>query len=154
MSAFTIRVYGILKDEQNNVIVSDEKIRGSLFTKFPGGGLEFGEGTRECLVREFREEMNLSVQVNEHIYTTDYFQRSAFNPSHQIISIYYSVKALEPILIPNEKKPFEFSEAELALYEQTQQTETFRRIAWDLFSSSDLSLPIDKIVAQLLKEKS
>lgn len=154
MSAFTIRVYGILKDEQNNVIVSDEKIRGSLFTKFPGGGLEFGEGTRECLVREFREEMNLSVQVNEHIYTTDYFQRSAFNPSHQIISIYYSVKALEPILIPNEKKPFEFSEAELALYEQTQQTETFRRIAWDLFSSNDLSLPIDKIVAQLLKEKS
>ncbi|MEY3324729.1 MAG: hypothetical protein RL316_726 [Bacteroidota bacterium] len=154
MSAFTIRVYGILKDEQNNVIVSDEKIRGSLFTKFPGGGLEFGEGTRECLVREFREEMNLSVQVNEHIYTTDYFQRSAFNPLHQIISIYYSVTALEPILIPNEKKPFEFSEAELALYEQTQQTETFRRIAWDLFSSSDLSLPIDKIVAQLLKEKS
>lgn len=154
MSAFTIRVYGILKDEQNNVIVSDEKIRGSLFTKFPGGGLEFGEGTRECLVREFREEMNLSVQVNEHIYTTDYFQRSAFNPLHQIISIYYSVTALEPILIPNEKKPFEFSEAELELYEQTQQTETFRRIAWDLFSSSDLSLPIDKIVAQLLKEKS
>ncbi len=154
MSAFTIRVYGILKDEQNNVIVSDEKIRGSLFTKFPGGGLEFGEGTRECLVREFREEMNLSVQVNEHIYTTDYFQRSAFNPLHQIISIYYSVTVLELILIPNEKKPFEFSEAELALYEQTQQTETFRRIAWDLFSSSDLSLPIDKIVAQLLKEKS
>lgn len=153
MSAFTIRVYGILKDEQNHVIVSDEKIRGSLFTKFPGGGLEFGEGTRDCLVREFKEEMNLTVQVNEHIYTTDYFQRSAFNPSHQIVSIYYSVTALEPILIPFDKKPFEFSEAELALYEQTQQTETFRRIAWDLFSSSDLSLPIDKIVAQLLKEK-
>ncbi|NBX11040.1 MAG: NUDIX domain-containing protein [Chitinophagaceae bacterium] len=154
MSAFTIRVYGILKDEQNNVIVSDEKIRGSLFTKFPGGGLEFGEGTRDCLVREFKEEMNLSVQVNEHIYTTDYFQRSAFNPSHQIVSIYYSVIALEPILIPFEKKPFEFNQTELALYEQTQQTETFRRIAWDLFSPNDLSLPIDKIVAQLLKEKS
>ena len=106
MSEFTIRVYGILKDEQNHVIVSDEKIRGSLFTKFPGGGLEFGEGTRDCLVREFKEEMNLTVQVNEHIYTTDYFQRSAFNPSHQIVSIYYSVIALEPILIPFEKKPF------------------------------------------------
>ena len=154
MSAFTIRVYGILKDEHNNIIVSDEKIRGNLFTKFPGGGLEFGEGTRDCLIREFKEEMNLSVQVNDHIYTTDYFQRSAFNPSHQIVSIYYSVTAIDPILIPKNKKPFEFNEAELAHYEQTQQTETFRKIAWDLFSSNDFSLPIDKIVAQLLKEKS
>lgn len=152
MSSFTIRVYGLLKDEEGNVVVSDEKIKGSLFTKFPGGGLEFGEGTRECLVREFKEEMNLSVQVNEHLYTTDYFQRSAFNPAHQIISIYYMVRALEPIHIPKQKKPFSFTEAEMARYEQTQQMETFRLIPWNLFSDQDMSLPIDKIVARLIKE--
>lgn len=154
MSAFTIRVYGILKDEQQNIIVSDENIRGNLFTKFPGGGLEFGEGTRDCLVREFKEEMNLAVQIKDHFYTTDFFQRSAFNPAHQIISIYYTVEALEPILVPHSKKPFEFSEAEQAIFAQTQQIETFRRIPWDQFSTQDLSLPIDKIVAQLLKENS
>lgn len=152
MSSFTIRVYGLLKDEEGNVVVSDEKIKGSLFTKFPGGGLEFGEGTRDCLVREFKEEMNLSVQVNEHLYTTDYFQRSAFNPAHQIISIYYMVHALEPIHIPKQKKPFAFTEAEMARYEQTQQMETFRLIPWNLFSDEDMSLPIDKIVARLIKE--
>lgn len=154
MSAFTIRVYGILKDEQQNIIVSDENIRGNLFTKFPGGGLEFGEGTRDCLVREFKEEMNLTVQIKDHFYTTDFFQRSAFNPAHQIISIYYTVEALEPILVPHPKKPFQFSEAEQAIFEQKQQIETFRRIPWDQFSAQDLSLPIDKIVAQLLKENS
>lgn len=152
MSSFTIRVYGLLKDEEGNVVVSDEKIKGSLFTKFPGGGLEFGEGTRDCLVREFKEEMNLSVQVNEHLYTTDYFQRSAFNPAHQIISIYYMVRALEPIHIPKQKKPFAFTETEMARYEQTQQMETFRLIPWNLFSDEDMSLPIDKIVARLIKE--
>ena len=98
--------------------------------------------------------MNLAVKIRDHFYTTDFFQRSAFNPAHQIISIYYMVEALEPIQVPFSKKPFEFSDAEQAIYQQTQQIETFRRIPWNNFSSHDLSLPIDKIVAQLLKEKS
>src|SRR6476659_3111859 len=94
---FTIRVYGILINEARQVLVSDEYIRGNYYTKFPGGGMEIGEGTRDCLKREFIEEMNLKVSVGEHIYTTDYFQLSAFNPGHQIISIYYRVMALETI---------------------------------------------------------
>ena len=89
MNQFTIRVYGIMQDPERGVLVSDEWIRQDRFTKFPGGGLQFGEGTKDCLAREFLEEMNLRVSVDEHIYTTDYFQISAFNPSHQILSIYY-----------------------------------------------------------------
>ena len=88
MSLFNLRVYGILLNAQRQVLVSDEFIRGNYYTKFPGGGLEFGEGTRECLQREFKEEMDLAVEVGEHIYTTDFFQMSAFRPDHQIISIY------------------------------------------------------------------
>ena len=67
-------MYGVLINEKQQVLVSDEYIRGNYYTKFPGGGLEFGEGTRDCLRREFIEEMNLNVEVGEHIYTTDYFQ--------------------------------------------------------------------------------
>src|SRR3954466_11873959 len=107
---FNIRVYGILLGDNNEVLVSDEYIRGNYYTKFPGGGLEFGEGTRDCLKREFMEEMNLNVQVTEHLYTTDFFQISAFNPSHQIISIYYYVKALEPITCALRTNVFEFDE--------------------------------------------
>src|SRR5688500_20376735 len=94
---FNLRVYGILLGENKEVLVADEYIRGNYYTKFPGGGLEFGEGTRNCLRREFKEEMNLDMLVTDHIYTTDYFQLSAFDPAHQIIYIYYYVQTLEPI---------------------------------------------------------
>ena len=149
---FNLRVYGILLGENNQVLVSDEFIRGSYYTKFPGGGLEFGEGTRDCLKREFMEEMNLNVQVGEHIYTTDYFQMSAFNPEHQIISIYYFAQALEPITAPLRQRPFDFDEQQLAVYKEKGETETFRFINWDDFSEASVTLPIDKVVAKMLKE--
>ena len=76
MPNFNIRVYGILLDKNKRVLISDEFIRGNYFTKFPGGGLEFGEGTRDCLKREFKEETGLDVEIKEHIYTTDFFQIS------------------------------------------------------------------------------
>ena len=146
-----IRVYGILINDQNQVLVSDEFIRGNYYTKFPGGGLELGEGTRDCLKREFMEEMNLKVEIGDHIYTTDFYQQSAFNPEHQIVSIYYYAKALEPITAQLPTKEFNFDERELAIYEKEKEIETFRFIDWDLFSADSVTLPIDKIVANLLK---
>ena len=148
MFRFNIRVYGILINEHQQVLVSDEFIRGKYYTKFPGGGLEFGEGTRDCLKREFMEEMNLNVEIGDHIYTTDFFQLSAFNPDHQIISIYYYAKALEPISCPLRTAPFAFDAAQLEVYDKTGETETFRFINWNEFSDEQLTLPIDKIVAR------
>lgn len=148
---FNLRVYGILINEQQQVLVSDEYIRGQFYTKFPGGGLEFGEGTRDCLKREFLEEMNLAVEVGAHIYTTDFFQMSAFKPEDQIISIYYEVKQLEPIRVPLRTKPFDFDESQLKVYHQKGETETFRFIDWHVFDSASVTLPIDKVVADLVK---
>lgn len=148
---FNVRVYGLLINEQQQVLVSDEYIRGSYYTKFPGGGLEFGEGTRDCLKREFMEEMNLEVEIGKHIYTTDFFQMSAFTPDHQIIAIYYFAKALGPIKAPLRTKPFNFDEREMSVYQQRGETETFRFINWDEFSGESVTLPIDKVVADLVK---
>lgn len=150
---FTIRVYGILMNEHKQVLVSDELIRGMYITKFPGGGLELGEGTRDCLKREFMEEMNLNVEIGEHIYTTDFYQMSAFNNAQQIISIYYFAKALEPIKAPLRNTAFDFDEQQLRVYNETGETETFRFIDWEIFSEAAVTLPIDKIVAAMLKEK-
>lgn len=149
---FNIRVYGILLGEDKKVLVSDEFIRGNYYTKFPGGGLEFGEGTRDCLKREFKEEMDLEVKVTDHIYTTDFFQMSAFNPEHQIISIYYFAEALEPIKAPLRNKPFDFDERELSVYQAKGETETFRFIDLNDFSAESVTLPIDKVVAEMVKE--
>lgn len=148
---FNVRVYGILINDHNQVLVSDEYIRGDYITKFPGGGLEFGEGTRDCLKREFMEEMSLDVRVGDHLYTTDFFQMSAFNPAHQIISIYYFAHPLESIKVPLRTKPFDFDEQQLAVYAEKKETETFRFINWDEFSEASVHLPIDKVVAKLLK---
>ena len=152
MNLFNIRVYGILINEKKQVLVSDEFIRGSYYTKFPGGGLEFGEGTRDCLKREFKEEMDLEVEISDHIYTTDFFQMSAFNPEHQIVSIYYFANAIEPIKAPLRETLFDFDEQQMKVYKETGETETFRFVNWDDFSEDSVTLPIDKIVAGLIKK--
>ena len=149
----SVRVYGILLSENKQVLVSDEFIRGAYYTKFPGGGLEIGEGTRDCLKREFKEEMNLEVAVGDHIYTTDFFQQSAFNTAHQILSIYYFATALEEISVPLRRREFGFDEQQMQLYNETKQIETFRFIEWEQFGPDKLTLPIDKIVAAMVKEK-
>jgi 8-oxo-dGTP diphosphatase len=152
MSIITLRVYGILINKNKQVLVSDELIRGNYYTKFPGGGLEFGEGTRDCLKREFTGEMDLKVEVGEHLYTTDFYQESAFRPDQQIVSVYYNVNALEEIRVPLRDKVFDFDENQLAVYNQTGETETFRFVNWDDFSPESVTLPIDKIVAAIIKE--
>ena len=151
MFRFNIRVYGILINEQKQVLVSDELIRGKYYTKFPGGGLEYGEGTRDCLRREFLEEMDLAVEVGEHLYTTDFYQQSAFNPDHQIISIYYKVKALEEIKVRLSETAFDFDQQQMATYQQQNETESFRFINWNELSEESVTLPIDKIVVTILK---
>jgi ADP-ribose pyrophosphatase YjhB (NUDIX family) len=81
MKRFNVRVYGIHINERNELLVADETYRERSFTKFPGGGLEWGEGTIACLKREFEEEFQLSIQVKDLLYTTDFFQVSTFHHS-------------------------------------------------------------------------
>ena len=135
LKKFNIRVYGLLI-EDNKIFVADEIVRGGRqVTKFPGGGLELGEGPIECLEREFLEETGFNVTVTEHFYTTDFFQQSAFNPDDQIISIYYMVKRIsdfnpEHVLPKNEK--------EILL--------GFRWLELKELKEDAVSLPIDKVV--------
>lgn len=150
INRLTIRVYGILFDENKRILVSDEFIRGGYFTKFPGGGLELGEGTRDCLKREFKEETSLGVTVGNHIYTTDYFQQSAFNANDQIISIYYFVNAEGLNNLRVKTKVFDFELHQVS--NPNGQSEVLRWIEWNDLNEDTVSLPIDKIVVRLLKE--
>lgn len=142
---FNVRVYGIYI-ENNNILVSDEYIRSQYITKFPGGGLEEGEGTRGCLVREWKEEIDQKIETGQHIYTTDYYQKSGFGDGSQIISIYYYVKFLEPLKVQLVTKAFNFKKGE-------NEVQCFRMIPLNTFSSDAVTLPIDKIVANLLTNK-
>lgn len=149
MALFNIRVYGILIDENKRILVSDEFIRGAYITKFPGGGLEFGEGTRDCLAREFKEETGLDVTIGEHLYTTDFYQRSAFNPAHQIISIYYFVHCITTDELVTQQTPFKFTPEQIA--DKKGEAEVFRWVEWQDLTEDIVSLPIDKVVVRELK---
>jgi 8-oxo-dGTP diphosphatase len=137
---FNIRVYGIFISEKEEVLVADEERFGMKFTKFPGGGLEFGEGITDCLKRECLEELGQEIEVLGHFYTTDFFQRSAFNESHQLISIYYLIKTVEPFRATTGNGP-------------KANNETFRWIPLDKLNAEDFRFPIDKKVAERLRRE-
>jgi 8-oxo-dGTP diphosphatase len=92
-SNFNIRVYGILSDSEGRILISHERIKNQACVKFPGGGLEYGEGLKDGLMREFQEELSLNVRVDELLFITDFFIQSAFKSEDQIVSVYYSVSA-------------------------------------------------------------
>ena len=144
MSHITVRVYGVLIDPVHGLLVSDEFIRGDYFTKLPGGGLEFGEGTRDCLVREFKEETGLDVTVGDHIYTTDFYQPSAFRTGDQILSIYDYVSPVSLSQLQTRSIAFDFKPEEIA--DKNGQAEHTRWIPLKDLSEEAMSLPIDKIV--------
>ena len=144
MKRFNIRVYGIWINDRQEILVSDERIGDFKFTKFPGGGLEFGEGIKDCLIREWKEELNIDIEVGNHIYTTDFFQLSAFDQTSQIISIYYNVRPIDAKpLIDLRERVFDF-------HGNGHEEITFRQLPLQQFSAMDVSLPIDKIVATLI----
>ena len=151
MALFNVRVYGVLLDEEKRLLVSDEFIRVQYITKLPGGGLEIGEGTRDCLQREFKEETGLDVKVGEHLYTTDFFQISAFNQKDQIISIYYHVHPISPLILEVKEKPFDFAPHQIA--DPKGESEVFRWINWVDIHPDSMTLPIDRVVMELIRQR-
>ncbi|MCS6991331.1 MAG: NUDIX domain-containing protein [Chitinophagales bacterium] len=91
VSKLVVRVYGICIHEDQWVLLADEQIGNFQVTKFPGGGLMTGEGIADCLRREWLEETGTAVKSFTHLYTTDFFVQSAFDPSAQVICVYYIV---------------------------------------------------------------
>jgi len=92
VTKLAVRVYGICRNEIGEVLIADELIHGEEITKFPGGGLELGEGTIDCLEREFMEEMGCRIEIIRLIHVTSNFVVSHFNPATQVICIYYLVR--------------------------------------------------------------
>jgi 8-oxo-dGTP diphosphatase len=134
MKKFNIRVYGLLLNDKNEILVLDETRNDYSFTKFPGGGLEWGEGVTDCLTREFKEELAVDIQVGEMFYMTEHFVQSAFNDQDQLISIYYRVYTKDQIV-------------------QQHTTEVPRWVYIPTLDVETVTFPIDKLVVLKIKKE-
>ena len=142
---FIIRAYGLLINERKEVLLSDEFRFGMRMTKFPGGGMRFGEGPEDCLRREALEEFGQPVEITGHFYTTGFYQKAMFFEDHQLISIYYTISLAGPPKFHISVSPFDFPEQE--------GSQSFR---WSEIGKTDpqeLSFPVDRFVAEKLREK-
>jgi ADP-ribose pyrophosphatase YjhB (NUDIX family) len=145
MYQFNVRVYGLLINDHNEILISDEQEYGMRFIKFPGGGLEYGEGLIDGLKREFVEECDVEIEILRHFYTTDFYIKSAFNDS-QIISIYYLVKNITPLNLVIKTMPYDFDG-------EGDVLQSFRWVNLAELQPADVTFPIDQHVVKLLVDK-
>lgn len=136
MKQFNIRVYGLCVEE-GKILLSDEIRFGIKMTKFPGGGLEFGEGLETGLKREWMEEMKAPIEVGEILYTNPFLQISAFNSNDEIIAMYFRVKRNGPIQGRTSEQVRDFEEI-------PGDQQVFRWVPIRDLTQEDLTFPIDQ----------
>jgi ADP-ribose pyrophosphatase YjhB (NUDIX family) len=132
-------------NNNNEILISDEFQLNTKMTKFPGGGLEFGEGPENCIRREIKEECNGQELINiRHYYTTGFYQKALFYENHQLISIYYLANLKLPIKFNISNQPFSFEKME-------NGNQSFRWTKIKDLKEDDFTFPIDKFVCSKLR---
>lgn len=132
-------MYGIVLNDKREVLVSHERRGGYEFTKFPGGGVELGEGILDALHREFKEELDAEIDTATFFYVNEHFQASTFKSTDQVISFYYRV-TLDYASIKTGVSNLPLGSSEVS---------DFERVSWVPLSQDLLALmtfPIDKMV--------
>ncbi|KAF2327929.1 NUDIX domain-containing protein [Flavobacterium ginsenosidimutans] len=131
--SFNVRAYAICEND-NKILALYEYHKDKIYCKFPGGGVEFGEGILDCLHREFQEELNAKIKIVDHLYTQEHFVESIIDDGRQILLVYYIVK------ISN-------------LEEMAISTPDIQRFEWIDVNENPFVLPIDKIALAKYRER-
>jgi 8-oxo-dGTP diphosphatase len=85
-----LRVCGLYRENDRLLMVRHRGINASdTFWCPPGGGLQFGEATREGLVREFDEETGLKIEVGEMLFVNEFRE-----PPLHALELFFAVHRL------------------------------------------------------------
>ena len=131
---FNIRVYALCI-VNNEILTLKEPFAGNMVVKLPGGGLEFGEGTADCLKREFKEELNLEITVGDAFYIQKDFVPSLAKDGKQLLTLYFFVTIID------------LNNLELL-------DKNIQEVNWiPLTANNPFTLPVDQIVFNKLQSK-
>lgn len=131
---FNIRVYALCI-VNNELLTVQEPFAGCIVTKLPGGGLEFGEGTTDCLKREFKEELNLEITVGDAFYIQEDFVPSLAKDGKQLLTLYFYATILN-------------------LNKLKITDKIIKQVNWiPLTANNPFTLPVDQIVFNKLQIK-
>lgn len=75
-----LRACGLCVHEKRLLLINHASITSGDFWAPPGGGVEFGETAEACLVREFKEETGLEVNVGKFLFVCEFIKE----PLHAI----------------------------------------------------------------------
>lgn len=131
---FNIRVYALCI-VNNELLTLKEPFAGNMVVKLPGGGLEFGEGTADCLKREFKEELNLDITVGDAFYIQENFVQSLAKDSKQLLTLYFFATIID-------------------LHNLEIIDKNIQKVNWiQLSANNPFTLPVDQIVFNKLQSK-
>ncbi len=83
-----VRVAGIVIQENSILLIQHIK-NEKKYWLVPGGGVDWGESLEEALIREYKEETNLDIEVKDFLFFSE-----AISPdkNKHVINLYFLVK--------------------------------------------------------------
>ncbi len=82
-------VLGIVKKD-NKILVSEgyDKVKDEVFYRCLGGGIEFLEDSKEALKREFKEELDIDINVGKFLGITENIFTFNGKNAHELVLFY------------------------------------------------------------------
>ena len=82
-----IRVAGILIEDNKILLIQHHK-NNKKYWLIPGGGNDWGETTKEALIREYKEETNMDIEVDEFLFFSETISP---DKKRHVLNLFYKI---------------------------------------------------------------
>ena len=82
-----IRVAGILIEDNKILLIQHHK-NDKKYWLIPGGGNDWGETTKKALIREYKEETNMDIEVDEFLFFSETISP---DKKRHVLNLFYKI---------------------------------------------------------------